>query len=324
MCPSASASAAPPMPVVSPAAHTPGTSVRCSSSTATFRPSIPAAERLGEVDVRQHAVTDGDRVTRDAPPGAGADPSGWVSSAATVTASSRPLAVCRDDGVSVEQPDVVPQELGAVPHSFGDLPGLCGQCHGPPQERLRVGGLDEGGDLDPRLASLVATGSSRGPVPATTARCPGTTRPPFSMACAPPAVTTPGRVQPGNGSTFSYPPVARSTASARTVTGPPGGGRAARARRSRPSRAGQGAARCPAAPRDGGLEEFPRFHGFDAPHMMVRQMPDRARLDPRGQRVPEAPPGPPPAVQRLRAPGPDSPGAGGRTGRPLRPPSRSA
>ncbi|MDH6588106.1 hypothetical protein M2161_007212 [Streptomyces sp. SAI-133] len=55
----------------------------------------------------------------------------------------------------------------------------------------------------PAAASPVATGSSSGPVPATTAVRPGSTSPPLSMACAPPAVTTPGRVQPGKGSTFS-------------------------------------------------------------------------------------------------------------------------
>nr|WP_226652614.1 hypothetical protein [Streptomyces hydrogenans] len=36
------------------------------------------------------------------------------------------------------------------------------------------------------------------------------------MACAPPAPTTPGRVQPGKGSWRSYAPVASSTARART------------------------------------------------------------------------------------------------------------
>ena len=52
-------------------------------------------------------------------------------------------------------------------------------------------------------------------MPATTAVPPGRTSPPVRRAWAPPAVTTPGSVQPGNGSTFSYPPVASRTPSAR-------------------------------------------------------------------------------------------------------------
>ncbi len=73
------------------------------------------------------------------------------------------------------------------------------------------------GTSAPAVTREEAAASSSGPLPATTIRRPGSTRPALSMACAPPAVTTPGRVQPGKGSCRSYAPVASRTAAARTV-----------------------------------------------------------------------------------------------------------
>lgn len=54
----------------------------------------------------------------------------------------------------------------------------------------------------------------------TTIRRLGRTRPDFSMACAPAAPTTPGRVQPGNGSWRSWEPVATSSRAGVERAGP--------------------------------------------------------------------------------------------------------
>ncbi len=58
--------------------------------------------------------------------------------------------------------------------------------------------------------ALAALASSSGPEPATTRRWPASGRPPLANACRPPAPVTPGRVQPGKGSSSSRAPVQRT------------------------------------------------------------------------------------------------------------------
>ena len=85
---------------------------------------------------------------------------------------------------------------------LAELAGVARQRDRMPDERQRYrSGLEHPAPrwLRP-AASPAATATRNGPVPATTMRIPATTPCPFSNACTPPAVNTPGSVQPGKGS----------------------------------------------------------------------------------------------------------------------------
>src|SRR6218665_1501683 len=85
-------------------------------------------------------------------------------------------------------------------------------CHGfESHPRIICRGVDASytpSTVAPVLTSDDATGSKNGPAPAITTRRPTATRSPLAYACAAPAVKTPGRSQPGNGSVRSCAPVA--------------------------------------------------------------------------------------------------------------------
>ncbi|CAB3928290.1 hypothetical protein LMG3481_06195 [Achromobacter deleyi] len=63
--------------------------------------------------------------------------------------------------------------------------------------------------------------SGKGPLPATQTGPAGTWREVLSKICAAPTVSTPGRVQPGNGAGRSWAPSASTTRVARTTSARP-------------------------------------------------------------------------------------------------------
>ena len=70
----------------------------------------------------------------------------------------------------------------------------------------------------PALRSCQATCHSSGPLPANTTRRSGTSAERLRSVCTPPAVTTPGSVQPGTGNGRSSVPVAITSARAAKVS----------------------------------------------------------------------------------------------------------
>ena len=215
MRPSTPASAPPPTPVGSPAAQTPGTLVRWPASTASDRAAVGVvAGGAAELDaassmLRDEAVADGEGVAGDARRRAGHAPVAVEagdgdglqprrSPCAATTARARP----------VRHP-VPGQRARRTRRASPALPGAAQRVPGRARDRRR-----------PRTPRAPARPASASPAAtaAGTARCrrrrraaPATTPSPLSSACAPPAVSTPGRSQPGNGSSRSCAPVAISS-----------------------------------------------------------------------------------------------------------------
>ncbi len=98
-----------------------------------------AAEAVGEIGVREHAVADGQGVAGDVPPGATPDLSA-VLEGGDRDAGQPVVAVGAHDGVPGEDADTVAQEAGGVSGALGEL---AGQGAGVAGDLLRAGRFDE-------------------------------------------------------------------------------------------------------------------------------------------------------------------------------------
>ena len=203
MRPSAIDSSTPPAPVHSPAAKTPGSVVACCASTAsTVLPSTSCAvahpsKRPGS------AFGTSPKPTASRSQASVSARSPWRS----CTDSSRPAPCAAMTWVALRYCAV------NRPSAWNALPG---QRHKPAAKPAICAALAcsaTHSTCAPALRALAAAASSKGPLPAITMRWPRTGKPPLISACSAPAPVTPGRVQPGKGSSNSRAPVQRISAS---------------------------------------------------------------------------------------------------------------
>ena len=201
--PSTAASPAPPTPQTSPAANTPGTDVRpaastrstanpCGSATVS-QPSPTASSTWGtkpHPTARTSTSTDRARCVAIPPePSIGAT----VTLRSTSSPSARTTVHLLRYGMRCRTRTL------AYPAPSNSFPPAPVRARSSLSHRRAAAASYTPTTSAPRRARPVATDSRNGPVPATATRRPASTPCPFSSDCTPPAVITPGRSHPGNG-----------------------------------------------------------------------------------------------------------------------------